>query len=227
MEAPWIMTQDWLDVLFLHWPVEPDALRPHIPDGLELDTYEGQAWIGVVPFDARNTRPRFLPPVPGVRRYLELNVRTYVVRGEMKGVYFFSLDADSRLAVSTAEILLPYRYAHMGLRRAENGLRFWSRRQHPGTFPEAFDAAFAISPEPAEETPLELWLTERYSLWTKPAGKLLRVDIFHSPWKLRKASAVIRANSMGSFVRRDWRSGQPLVHYGGDKHVHFWPPVRE
>ncbi|WP_088007867.1 YqjF family protein [Indiicoccus explosivorum] len=227
MKTPWIMAQDWLDVLFLHWPAEPELLRPHLPEELELDIYDGQAWIGVVPFEARDTRLRLLPPVPGVRRYLELNVRTYVTCRERKGVYFFTLDANSRLAVGVAGGLLPYRHARMEIRRSGRGLRFRSKRRQADSFPETFSADFRIGPELTERTPLERWLTERYSLWTKPADHLLRVDIAHSPWQLRAASAAIRANSMGSFIRSSWRGGQPLVHYGGGKHVYFWPPVKE
>src|SRR5258708_37918474 len=96
--GPWIMAQRWHDVLFAHWRVPPESLRPLIPEGLGLDLFQGQAWLGVVPFRMTGVRPRLVPPLPWLSAFPELNVRTYVVAGGKPGVWFFSLDAAIRLA---------------------------------------------------------------------------------------------------------------------------------
>lgn len=101
-KGPWMMTQTWNDVLFAHWAVEPQSLRGIIPAALELETCSGKAWISILPFLLTNLRPRFLPPLPFISRFPELNVRTYVTYRGIPGIYFFSLDAASRLAVLSA-----------------------------------------------------------------------------------------------------------------------------
>ncbi|OHX56380.1 hypothetical protein BB776_05110 [Planococcus salinarum] len=102
VEKRWMMTQTWRELLFLHWPVEPSEIQRQIPDELELDLYDNRAWVGIVLFKARGTRPRFMPPIPGSANFLEVNVRTYVKYNNKSGVYFFSLDANSKLAVEIA-----------------------------------------------------------------------------------------------------------------------------
>jgi uncharacterized protein len=140
--SPWIMAMNWRDLLFMHWPVEPELLRPFVPPQLEIETFDGSAWLGIVPFEMTGTRPRFVPPVPGLSRFPELNVRTYVRpvggadrhvqkdacggrsgRGGEGGVWFFSLDATSRAAVEGARLTfsLPYFRAAMSIRRDEDG----------------------------------------------------------------------------------------------------------
>src|SRR5690349_18551619 len=107
----------WRDLLFAHWPVPVEAVRPLVPAGLEIDTFDGQAWVGVVPFRMEGVAPRFLPSVPGPSAFPELNVRTYVRRGRRAGVWFFSLDAASRVAVEGARLgfHLPYYRAAMSV----------------------------------------------------------------------------------------------------------------
>ncbi|AQQ54436.1 YqjF family protein [Planococcus lenghuensis] len=227
METAWIMTQEWHDLTFFHWPIDPEYLRPHIPGELELDLFNGQAWLSVVPFEARETCPRYMPPVPGGCRYLELNVRTYVRYGGRSGVYFFSLDADSRPIVWTAGMLLPYRRAAMDFKRAGCNQRFSSERVHKGCFPERFGVDYTAMPKFINRSSLDIWLTERYSLWTKPARQLIRVDIRHESWKLQPVTYNIRCNSLAAFIRTDWRGGEPLAHYSKFEKVWFYPPVIE
>ena len=111
------MRMRWSELLFAHWAVEPEVLRPFIPAGLELELFEGRAWIGLVPFRMSDVAPRMVPAVPGISEFLELNVRTYVTTGGKRGVWFFSLDAASRLAVRAARTFfhLPYYHADMDL----------------------------------------------------------------------------------------------------------------
>ena len=100
--GPWVLAMRWQDLLFAHWRVDPAALRPFIPSGLELDLRDGEAWLGVVPFRMSGVRPRWTPPMPGLSAFPELNLRTYVRGGGHSGVWFFSLDAASRVAWPSA-----------------------------------------------------------------------------------------------------------------------------
>lgn len=225
----WVMKQKWQDVLFLHWRVSAERLREMIPEELELDLYKGEAWLGIVLFKAKGTRMRFMPPIPGSRAFLEVNVRTYVKYKGKSGVYFFSLDADSRLAVKAASFgdFLPYRLAIMEMEKHNAETAFKSKRIHKKSFPETIDLSYQIGSNSIERTVLERWLTERYSLWTKPKGKLLRLDIEHSPWELQYVQGEIRHNSMASFLQKNLHDEKPLSHYSKLKKVHFYPPVPE
>ena len=117
--APWLMTQSWHDLLFAHWPLDPDALRSKVPANLPLDVFDGRAWIGVIPFHMTNVGPRGVPSLPDVSAFPELNVRTYVTLNGKPGVYFFSLDAASTLAVIGARTMfhLPYYRAAMAVHK--------------------------------------------------------------------------------------------------------------
>lgn len=229
MPDNWMMVQEWQDVLFLHWPVAAEQLRKQIPEELELDLHKGEAWVGVVLFKAKGTRLRLLPPVPGTRTFLEVNVRTYVKYNGKSGVYFFSLDASSQLAVKAASLgdFLPYRLARMEFFKRGQEKTFKSRRIDEKSFPETIGLSYQIISNPIERTSLEQWLTERYCLWTKPKGKLLRVDIKHFPWELQYVKGEIRHNSMASFLPENLHHEEPLAHYSSMKKVHFYPPVIE
>src|SRR5919109_105682 len=128
--GPWIMTQSWHDLLFAHWPVGADGLRKCVPPGLELDLFDKQAWVGIVPFHMTNVAPRGVPALPWVSAFPELNVRTYVRVGAKRGVYFFSLDAGNPVAVGVARTMfnLPYYTAVMEVTRADGWVRYTSRR---------------------------------------------------------------------------------------------------
>lgn len=114
-DAPWVMTQTWHDLLFAHWPVDPTSLQPLVPAQFPIDVFQGDAWVGIVPFRLTNVAPRGVPSLPWVSEFPELNVRTYVRVGDRPGVYFFSLDAGSWVAVHAARTLLnlPYYVASM------------------------------------------------------------------------------------------------------------------
>ncbi len=200
--GPWMMTQVWHDLLFAHWPVPVAALRSVIPAALELDTFEGQAWLGIVPFGMDRVYPRRAFPVPWLSRFLELNVRTYVRVGDRPGVYFFSLDAANPVAVEVARrwYQLPYYHAHMTLRRGWlAGLTYHSYRTHRGAAPAEFKARYRPSGAVAFARPgsLEAWLTERYCLYTvNKRGQVFRGEIHHAPWPLQPAIADIEINTM-------------------------------
>ena len=221
------MAQTWMDLLFAHWAVSPEALRRAVPPPLELQTFEGQAWIGVTPFEVRNLRLRPILPVPFLSSFPEINVRTYVSFGGKPGIYFLSLDAGSALAVAAARVFyrLPYFRAHMAIERASGELRYRSERKARENAPSAaFRGRYrphgAVS-APAAGT-LEHWLTERYCLYTfDDKRRVLRGEIHHPPWPLQSAEADIALNTMGDEAGIEL-SPTPLLHYAARQDVVFW-----
>src|SRR5262245_17416523 len=129
-DRPWVMTQTWNDLLFAHWPIDPEDIRSKVPPEFDLDLFAGAAWIGIVPFYMTNVATRGIPSLPWVSEFPELNVRTYVSMSDRPGVYFFSLDAGSALAVHAARILLnlPYYAASMSVTRDGNTINYHSQR---------------------------------------------------------------------------------------------------
>ena len=135
---PWVMTQTWHDLLFAHWPVDAQSLERLVPSPFELDLFEGRAWLGIVPFVMTNVAPRGVPAVPWLSSFPELNVRTYVRVGGRPGVYFFSLDAASALAVHAARLLLhlPYYWASMTVGTSSTWVHYRSHRRGHALSPE-------------------------------------------------------------------------------------------
>jgi uncharacterized protein YqjF (DUF2071 family) len=227
--SPWAVRQEWRDLLFLHWPVAAQALRARVPEGLIIDTYEGQAWLGVVPFEMAKVAPRGWPALPGVLRFAELNVRTYVRIGDTTGVFFFSLDASSLLAVCVARVRyrLPYFWAGMRVTRTSaNTIDYTSHRR--GTSDARFEATY--SPAGRAFTPargsLEHFLTERYCLFTTDRRRrLFRADIHHPPWSLQAAEADVRRNTMAAATGVMIPSTPPLCHYAKRQAMVNWPLV--
>ena len=194
----------WVDVAFLHWPVPVEAVRPLVPPGLEIDTFEGTAWIGIVPFEMRNVAPQGLPPIPTASDFPELNVRTYVKHGDRAGVWFFSLDAASWLAVMGARgaANLPYFHARMTMNRpGPDDVSYESERTHPGAAPAAFRAWYRPTGPVFESTPatFEHWSTDRLCLFsTSNEGGLQRLDIEHARWPLQTAVTDVVLNTMAA-----------------------------
>lgn len=178
----------WRELLFAHWPVDADELRGLLPVGLPLDIAEGKAWVSVVPFRMTGVGVRGLPG----HRFAELNLRTYVRHKENAGVWFFSLDAASRLAVRVARrrFHLPYFDALMSVRREGDWISYRSQRIHGGAPPALLNARYRGTGGVREAAAgsLEQWLTERYSFYcTDPVGRPFRGDIRHRPWPLQAA----------------------------------------
>jgi uncharacterized protein YqjF (DUF2071 family) len=221
------MAQTWYDLLFAHWPVSADDLRRIVPRSLAIDTFQGQPWLAVTPFGMRGVRLRGLPPLPGVSAFPELNVRSYVTLDGVPGVYFFSLDAGSRLAVAVARrwYALPYHHAHMSMRPAGDWIVYTSRRADGRA---EFRARYRPA-GPAFEAAagsLEAWLTERYCLYTTKAGRTYRADIDHVPWALRPAEAEIEVNTMAAAAGIRLPSIPPRLHFAGRQDVVAWAPRR-
>jgi uncharacterized protein YqjF (DUF2071 family) len=223
------MTQSWHDLLFAHWTVDARALQEKLPPGLPLDTFEGQAWLGVVPFRMTNVAPRGVPAIPFVSSFLELNVRTYVTLDGKPGVYFFSLDANSAIAVAAARALfgLPYYVATMRIDRRDAQLVYTSARQTKMDGVAEFAATYrpigAVQmPKPGS---LEHFLTERYCLYTVDKDfRANRLDIHHPPWPLQAADATIAVNTMAGAAGIRLPSTSPLLHFCRRQDMVAWQP---
>jgi len=225
--GPWAMRMAWHGLLFAHWEVPAAAIAERLPAGLELDMFEGRAYVGVVPFEMRSVGPRRLPGLPTTGRFAELNVRTYVVFRGRPAVWFFSLDAESVLAVWGARALfhLPYFRARMHIEARAGGFRYTSERTHRGAPPAEFAAEYGLVGDCflAEPGSLEYWLTERYSLVAaNRRGRLLEGPIHHRPWPLQRAVATIERNTMGACHGLDLRAAPDHVLYADHLDVVAW-----
>ncbi|MFL5733995.1 MAG: YqjF family protein [Chloroflexia bacterium] len=226
--GPWVITQTWRNLLFAHWPVPPDLLRPLVPGGLELDTFDGEAWVAVVPFRLTNIRMRPFPEVPFTDQFLELNVRTYVVGDGKPGVFFLSMEADNRWAIALARSLyyLPYLYSRISFNMKGDTVYFRHRRMER----EAREAEFVAAYSPTSETfttdpgTLEYWLTERYCCFgVNESNAICRADIYHLPWRLQKAQADIRVNTAALSHGIELPAKEPLLHYSRYVKAFIWP----
>ncbi len=226
--GPWVMHQSWHDLLFAHWPMPVDLMRRAVPESLPLDTFDGQAWIGVVPFRMSGVRPRFVPPVPWLSAFPELNVRTYVKMGDKPGVFFFSLEAANPVAVQIARSFfhLPYFDARMMLRDTGDWIYYHSQRTHAGAPPAEFVGRYRPISDPytSQSGSLECWLTERYCLYSQDrSGRLYCGDIHHIQWPLQKAEAEITLNTMTLPPGLPLPTVPPLLHFARRLDVIVWP----
>jgi uncharacterized protein YqjF (DUF2071 family) len=228
----WVMTQRWNDLLFAHWPIPPSSIARFIPDGLRVDTFQGSAWIGVVPFWMDRIKLHGFPPIPFTRSFPELNLRTYV-RDEQTctpGVYFLSLDANNLLAVAFARTVygLPYHWAEMRLQqRSEREFSFYSRRRTTGR-PVVFNARYrGLGPTrqlaESRSGSLEYFLTERYCLFSRDrAGQPMRASVHHVPWPLEEAEAEIAQNDLAAAIGIQLPDQSPVLHYSRRLAVYVW-----
>jgi uncharacterized protein YqjF (DUF2071 family) len=226
---PWVLAMRWHDLLFMHWPVPAAALREHIPPALALDTFDGAAWLGVVPFRMTGVRPRYVPPLPRVSAFAELNVRTYVVAEGKPGVWFFSLDAADPIAVRVARraFHLPYYDARMVCLPEAGGIRYASLRTHRGAPPAEFRARYRPVGPAYHSTPgtLDHWLTERYCLYAADRrGQVRRGDIHHARWPLQPAEAEAEINTMTAQIGLRLPDLPPLLHFARRLDVVAWLP---
>ena len=228
----WVMTQRWNDLLFAHWPTPPSSIAALIPEGLQVDTFHGSAWLGVVPFWMDRIKLRGLPPIPFTRSFPELNLRTYVRDQQtgMPGVYFLSLDANNLLAVAFARTMynLPYYWAEMRLQqRSEREFSFYSRRRATGK-PVIFKARYrGLGPTrklvESRIGSLEYFLTERYCLFSRDrSGQPMRASIHHVPWPLEEAEAEIEQNDLPAAIGIQLPDQDPVLHYSRRLAVYVW-----
>ena len=222
-----VMRQTWHDLLFAHWPIPAETMQRLLPANLPVDTFEGQAWVGVVPFRMSGIQLRGLPVVPLTSSFAELNVRTYVKVGDRPGVFFFCLDASNPLAVEVARrwYHLPYFRAKMAVKGVSNEIEYSSRRTHRGVFPARFEATYGPTAEVNLTRPgtLESWLTERYALYaTDRRERVYRGEIHHRQWPLQPAQADIRLNTMAEAHGISLPATDPVLHFSRRLDVVAW-----
>lgn len=210
-------TQSWRDLLFVHWEVPQQALRSLLPTRLSIDTWEGRAYVGLVPFAMREIRPSWLPRVLALD-FLETNLRTYVhLDGQEPGVWFFSLEASSWLAVTAARLgwALPYHHARMSMRREGERIEYETVRRSDG-------ASAVASWTPGEvlgaSTPgtVEHWLLERYVLYSERRGQLYRGRVHHSPYEARAVELERMEESLAKAAGVPGLEGEPAFVHGCD-----------
>jgi uncharacterized protein YqjF (DUF2071 family) len=222
-----LMHQTWGKLLFMHWRIDAKLLRPLIPTELEIDTFDGSAWLAITPFTMWDIRafPPYIPPVPGLSSMHETNVRTHVHYDRVPGVWFFSLDCNSAAAVLGARTFyhLPYLNAEIDFEQEEDTIDYWLERI------EDPDAELAVTWTIGESLPyshpgsLEFFLTERYCLYTKHDDEIHRARIYHEPWPLRRASLDSLESTMIESHGLPTPSGDPLLHYAEEISVDIWP----
>ncbi len=209
-ETSWVSAQTWTDVAFLHWRVDERELRRQLPETVELDTFDGSAWLGILAFVVSDVRLRGLLPLPWLV-FPELNVRTYVVSDDRPGVWFFSLDAASTLVVEGAKLVyrLPYNRAEMRSERIGEFVHFESARAGAAFSGRYRGDGSLFGAEPGS---LDAFLTERYCLYTENGGRGYRAEIHHPPWALQRGEAVVDLDTVA-----------PVPLAGQEPHVLFSP----
>jgi len=219
------MHQEWGKLLFMHWRINENLLRPHVPSSLEIDTYGDSAWIAITPFTMWGIRafPPFVPPVPGLDSMHELNVRTYVHYNGIPGVWFFSLDANSRAGVLGARAFfhLPYYNADIEMEGKKKIKYRLKRRDDP---PAAFKAEWSVGDSLPQSQPgsREFFFTERYILYTEFDDELYRARIHHEPWELYEAELRTFGSTMLEATRLPQPKAEPIVHYAEQVSVDIW-----
>jgi len=227
-ERPWLLGQVWSKLLFAHWPIPAAEMQALIGPGLELDTFEGQAWVGVVPFRMSELLFGGRVPPPFSSRFEELNVRTYVTLDGKPGVYFFSLDASNFAAVAAARSLyhLPYFNARMSVKLQGEQVYYSSQRVHPNApRPAEFEGSYGPVGAIYRSLPgtLEHWLTERYCLYAVAGqGRVYRGEIHHQPWPLQPAQATFSKNTVALSHGIKLPDLAPVLHYAERLEVVAW-----
>jgi len=225
------MAQRWNDLLFAHWPLPGSQIAPLLPDWLEIDTYQGSAWLGAVPFWLDRVKFRSMPPIPGARSFPDLNLRTYV-RDQFTGapgIYCFSLDASSLIAVGLARTVyhLPYHWAEMWLeQRSDREFAFYSRRRLANR-PVIFKARYrGLGPRESQmrSGSFEHFITERSCLFSaNRAGYPIRANLHYIPWPLEDAEAEIERNDLAASIGLELPKTGPVLHYSRRLAVYIWP----
>jgi len=216
----------WHELAFLHRPVRAASVRALLPPGLELDTFDGSAWLGTVPFRMSGVRARLAPRLPGHSAFPEINLRTYVTAEGRPGVWFFSLDVTRRLVVAAARTLfhLPYHRARMAVQTQDGWVHYASERATRGT-PAGFRGRYRGVGASFHAAPgsLEAWLVERYCLYAADRrARLFRCDVHHAPWTLQRAECELERDTLADALGLPTSGGEPLAHFSRDIEVLAW-----
>ncbi|MBS4174515.1 DUF2071 domain-containing protein [Bacillus sp. FJAT-49736] len=214
----WIMRQSWRNVLFLHWPIPPEKLRPHIPSILQIDTFNGSAWLGIILFVIEGIFPFGLSSVSLTPKFPEINVRTYVTYNGKPGIYFMSIDVENWASLKIAKrwYRLPYKSAQISLRKEKQTYSFQSIRKGNENPSISFKGEFGPVSEVyyAKEGTLDHWLTERYCLYSSNnVGNIYCGEIHHRPWPLQKAEIEMVRNTLFIPFNLDFPKVKPIAHF--------------
>ena len=236
-DRPVLMYQKWRSLLFLHWAVDPEAIRPLVPEGLDLDLYEGRAYVGLVLFTMLGVRPRGMPAIPGLSTFHETNVRTYVRAGRQNpGVWFFSLDAANSVAVVLARALfsLPYHRARMSLKSGRDldpqnptkwEVSYTSSRLWPGPLPAYCNITARLDGDPpvtATPDTLDHFLIERYHLFRNRHGRLYSGQVHHKPYPIQNAEVLVMNESLLAASGLTRPDCSPLAHFSSGVDVEIF-----
>ena len=217
----WRWQQVWHDLLFIHWPVPVDVLRPLVPSTLSIDERGGSAWLSLVPFHMSGVTLRGIPALPWISAFAEMNLRTYVTAEDKPGVWFLRMDATRALAVWTARLGLglPYVWSAMRVGITDDRIAYRSERDRA-----VFEATYGPTGPPEEpgQGSLEAFLTERYCLYTVFAKRLARMEIQHPPWPLQPAEAAVATNTIAASLGLPGPIGQPLMQFSRRQDVVGW-----
>jgi uncharacterized protein len=220
------MHQNWNNLLFMHWPVEINVLRPLIPRALEIDTFEERAWIGITPFEVTGLRFKSLPPLPGLDSFLELNARTYVHSKGVPGVWFFSLDASKLIPVMGARVLfsLPYFKSEITFSQDAQQFRFACKRLDTSSadFHALWRPGIRLRDPDCES--LAFFLVERYCLFAEKEGRISQTRIYHHPWILNEAAVSSWGSTMLTALGLPEPATEPITHFSRSLCVEIWPP---
>jgi uncharacterized protein len=217
-EEPWIMYQDWDNVIFLHWRIDKDALEPLLPKGVYLDLFEGEAWLSLVIFRVQHAHPRLIPPIPGIADFNEINLRTYVTDGSIPGITFFDIKANNCLQVFLNRMVgLPYKKA--AIRREVNVVDKYITGHREEYF---VDIEYIKGAPLKEKSNIDKWLTERYCSYQQINNKLFRYPIHHMEWPLKKVN--LTKASVDYHYKKIQLSVKDIaiIHYSEGVSVLFW-----
>lgn len=220
-----LMVQSWRHFTFLHWRFAISEVAQRVPSPLTVETYDGSAWIGVTPFHLRDLRCPWLPAVPWLSHFAETNCRTYVRAPDGRsGIWFFSLDAARMAAVAGARAGygLPYAWARMRVQTEGTLIRYQSARRWPdacGTTDIEVERC-----EPMESGALEIFLTARFRLFSRIAGRMIYANVDHAPWPLMRARVIRAEQTLIECAGLPQPRGEPAAHYSPGVQVRVGPP---
>lgn len=206
--------------MFLHWKVPYDSLRKLVPQKLNLDTFEGTAYVSLVAFTMQKIRPRNLPAIKFISDFDEINIRTYIDNDNKKGVYFLNIEAGKQLSVTIAKLLSGLPYEKSSIQRATENYKSSNDKKN-----FSFDTEFEIKKQFIQKTELDTWLTERYCLYLNKAETIYRYDIHHKEWEIKNAD-IKRLNVNYKIGGINLANQPDLVHYSDGVKVVAWERMK-
>ena len=217
----WNYYQEWNDAIFLHFEVPFNLLNDLIPNGLELDSFDNKFYVSLVAFSMQNLRPRNFISSKFISNFHEINVRTYVVNGNKKGVYFINIEAEKRLSVLIAKVLSRLPYERSVMKRSDNNYRSINLKKNL-----ELAINFKIEYEIIEKTNFDKWLLERYCLFYEEDSIIYRYDIYHKEWEIQILD--LREMSINYQFEELILDSNNLVkyHYSNGVNVLSWPRVK-